>query len=333
MDEIYGLIRFPISITCSKEVLGKSFRVTIEGINGFLDFPSKPDWVDDDPDPLSKQLLPPNNAPPLKREEVFYWGTPLAHPTGKCAVHRALFRFPTDNTERIPGFGETVFHGILKWIDVFQDFSTIVFRRSLAADSVMAYGNNLECFRFGESGKYIPEPSIPSTSFTIVVSDKEKSLKPEQIELICDLCSSGKKPVLEYLMLIGAYDALARHDSRKTIIEAATAAEISLTKRIKHEFADRDIEFGEKLLNKYRTLGNRFALADMLNIDLPVSKKEYDDDFVGLRNKIVHEGYIPERREANNVINITNDLLSVCSPEIAETPVGKQPNRLRAEGR
>ncbi len=95
--------------------------------------------------------------------------------------------------------------------------------------------SRLDLISFSESGEYI-KPYDHLETIKICVSDKDISLKSEQLKQICEFCSEGKNPSIEYRIMLEAYRAFERSDYRKSILESATAVELSLTNVIIQEF-------------------------------------------------------------------------------------------------
>jgi len=116
--------------------------------------------------------------------------------------------------------------------------------------------------------------------------------------------------------MLEAYRAYAREDYRKSILESATAVELCLTNRIKNEFEVIGLSFGEKLLKKFRMLGGRFELIRLLEIELP--EIDYQKLLIDPRNEVVHKAHFPDGSIASKVIEVSEGLLALFSPELAE---------------
>ncbi len=151
----------------------------------------------------------------------------------------------------------------------------------------------------------------------MTLSSNDTSLKCDQLKLVCKLCSSEKIPSIEYRVLLESYRAFENKDFRKSILEAATAVELSLTKRLMCELESLGINFGDKLLYKFRMLGGRFELSRLLEIELP--NNNYKELLIEPRNEVVHKATFPDRRVASEAIRVAEELLKTCSSEISES--------------
>lgn len=58
--------------------------------------------------------------------------------------------------------------------------------------------------------------------------------------------------------------------------------EVCIINRIKKEFINANISYGEKLLKKFKSLGDRFLLAETIGIKLPT--KDYNKKIIEPRN-------------------------------------------------
>lgn len=91
--------------------------------------------------------------------------------------------------------------------------------------------------------------------------------------------------LLEYRILLSAYEARQKNRNRQAIIDASAAAEICLVRNIKKHFSVSGLN-GEFFLKKYKGLGERFGL--MHQLDGAFLDSDYQNKIVHPRNEVVH---------------------------------------------
>lgn len=282
------------------------------GYSGTLEMPSLPLWEEHEEDSLHKPLKAPANASTWKHgNDLIYWSSPVSYPEGISDVKLALLSFDLPINEIEEG-AQKIYQS--NWINLFSDYHEILVERGkkyVHSEDFRNHGLELYCWESGKNGRI----SYSDITTIEILSYSDEVLKFDVFREICELASKGAPPNLQYRMLIASYRAIAAGDYRKAIIEASSALEIALTKRITLELDTLGIQFGEKLLNKYRQLSGRFELAELLDIPLP---KNYTDDFVKLRNVVVHRAEFPEFEAAHKFVFKAAPLLSSLTPNQAE---------------
>ena len=259
--QIFGIIDFTSSLFCAKEVLGKTFEISLAGEHGLLILPSLPLWEKDENKPLNKVLLPPEEAKTWKRgDEPLYWGGPTSYPKGEAHVEKALVKFtlPTTNAKDIC---HKIYDEFSVWINLFEQYVTLFTTQNTRCDVEGANkSTRLEILEDkGSDIAYVPRKNRKPIILITRVGSNE-SIHLEEFREACRVASMRFFPRLEYGMLLEAYHARQNADYRKTIIEAGSALEVCLTSRIVEEFKSQRISFGEKLLKKFRMLSGRFEL-------------------------------------------------------------------------
>ncbi|MBU2522885.1 MAG: hypothetical protein KKE23_01180 [Nanoarchaeota archaeon] len=318
MKKIYGIINFSEPILFSGEALGNCYNISIGRQNGKLILPSLPKWAENEKDPLSKELIAPEITASWKRgEKQLYWGSPLIYPSGESRVYSLLLLFEIEEAlqEQII---TNLYNGYPVWIELFKVYTELFTQQKSKKRFYIKNADpedRLELYYQDDSKIKMCHYNNKGISVNLV-SRENIYLKHEQIKSICELCSEVKKPKIEYRILLKAYEALRVDDYRQTILECATAVELTITNRIKKEFDSLNIKFGEKLFKKYRMLGGRFELVNLLEIPLP--NYDYKELLIEPRNNIIHGGFFPDLQLTNYVIKITEELLGMFSPEISE---------------
>lgn len=315
-EPIYGLLSFPAPLHCAKETLGARTEISIGGVKGSFQLPLPPEWKPLEDDPLGKFLVPPKRAKTWKRgDKPLFWGRPRNYPKGDAEVHQALMVFLVGDDKR-PEARRSIFAAFGHWIELFDIYVALLTRRDMSRSSVSSmYNSRLELPSFNKNRG--PDRAHDLRNPVLIqVSLDDPVLNRDQFRRICRWCSSGKRPSLEYRLMFEAYQAWNKQDYRKAVIESATAAEVALTKRLTTEFKKRDIDFGEGLLDRFRTLGGIFELVRLLGITLPT--KDYKQLLIEPRNKVAHKANFPTSDIAKTVITTTEELLVTCSSAIAE---------------
>lgn len=320
-ETIFGLVKFDIPMTCSKEVLGRCAAITVGGRRGVLELPSLPPWGLEENDPLHIPLVPPRPAATWKHgEEPIFWGRPIQYPKGISEVHLALIIFEVPKEEARPAANE-IYRGFSPWLALFETYVEIIAKQNLTIDTAITREvDRLELLRWDEDGKSVrPYDDSVIEPITIVLSERDDSLKPDQFSLVCELCSELRTPAIEYRIMLEAYRALRVNDHRKAIIESATVAELVLTKIIQAELARSGVAFADGLLKKFRMLQGRFDLARLIGIQLP--DRDYKSILIDPRNNVVHRANFSDEREALKVVAAVEELLTLFSPGVAENEI------------
>ncbi len=316
---IVGLIEFPFSFICSKEVLGESIKISIGEISAKITFPSYPNLEDDKIDRLSRPLDPPNQYKDWRRgDESLKWGSIVVLPRGSSIVERVAIEFMVPS-EQEGAVCKIVYTEFEKWLELFEQYVRLLTTQTTRHNynTYNGYENALLLFSNSESSpRYIP--TTRTTNLKGSWPDEKKDLTLERLKECCRLASLGRLPVFEYKLLLEAYDARSNNDYRKAIIEAATALEVCLTNKILIELsANNNINSSEKLLKKNRTLGGRFTLCKKIGIQLP--SNNYKKMILDPRNEVIHEPKLPTNRQnANEVISEVEKYLQAFSPILHE---------------
>lgn len=314
--QISGIIEFSSPLFCAKDSLGQSIDISIANNDAIFSLPSLPEWVENEPDPLHKPLVPPMNAKNWKEgKKPIYWGSPDYYPTGESSVRKAFLEcnIPSKIAQDVC---QDIYQGFHEWLKLFENYVLLLTTQNTRCIIEGGEGpGSLILYDSTESqlkpiSKERPKPLI------ITHYDCDESLHLEQLIEACRLASLKLAPRPEYSILLEAYNARRNADFRKAIIEAATALEICLTSHISEEFKKRGITFGEKLLKKFRMLGGRFELIRLLDILLP--DKDYETLILNPRNDVVHQPIMPEKRIADQVITEVEQLLRAFSPGFSQ---------------
>lgn len=295
-----GLLTFSEGILCKKEVLGISYTGQIAGVDVSISFPCSPDAFNQNPSlpvGINSPLLPPLQEKNLNQgnTEVF-WGYPINYPSLSSFVKSVLVEINCQECEC-----ETVARKLYSAIGVWGD-AIISYCRLCSTQNPFrnkCNQNTTASLKLFSTKGHIQDRS--PRSLCGYIHSEDSFISKEQLEQAIFFAASGKELLLEYQMLLSAYEARKKLQNRQAIIDACSAAEICLVNRIKKYCCAKDID-SEILLNKYRSLGERFRLAAKL--DDHFITIDYNNIIVKPRNDIAHN------REVCPTDKTTDELIS-----------------------
>lgn len=150
---------------------------------------------------------------------------------------------------------------------------------------------------------------------------------PRHVSLIewsraVEYTNAKRRPPEEHLLLRDSRAARNRHDSRKAVIDAATAAEVALAAAIRRRLsAAPDEQAIEQVLRNSSGLAELFDLAVALGSNGGVSGSQVRGQLAGRRNEAVHRGMEPTRAETTEALQTASAIVSAVNPlEAASRP-------------
>jgi len=311
-SQLNGIVNFEVPLICSKDALGQTIQISINGVPGTLTLPLAPLFSENEKDHLRVPLAPPPAVETWKEgEKLVSWGYLISYPKCTSEVKKALFEFNvlSSKTEEICNI---IYEGFDNWIQSFYQYLRLTTKQNTMKTinmknehnpNIRLYNVNTNLYEFQNN-----------LCISVIKRDDEHNLNLTKLKEVCELASTGKFPKLEYKLLLEAYDARLNNDYRKAIIESATALEICLTNRIMIEFDNLNITFGEQLLKKFSMLGGRFNLTKILGINLPTS--DFQNKILNPRNDVVHKAKFCDMATANLVILEVEKYLQEFSPSL-----------------
>lgn len=308
LRRLYGLVSFEDPIICSAEVLGKIAAVSIGGVAGHLVLPSLPDWTTSPADPIDMPLVPPNDALTWKQgDDPLHWGCPASYPTGISRVEKVLLHF--DVTESELHSASTMVHRAFdRWRTLFVDYLELFTKQRMVQHlRITNRTDDLDLFCWDAEQKTERPYEVEPGRLDICFPSDSHALTVAQFEQVCGLASADKELALWYRIQLEAYRALRAEDFRKAIIETAVAAEFVLTSAIRAKLSADGITYTEKLLSKFRMLGGRLELAQMIQIPLP--RINLTADLVEPRNNVIHRADFANERVAHRAISATDEII------------------------
>jgi len=208
-----------------------------------------------------------------------------------------------------------VHEGFAPWRNRFLDaFELLTKQRRSPRFRVIRKIDDLDLFCWGEDKKQQRpyKPSISHIELTGITDDV--TIHCSQFRRACEIASEGKPLSLAYRTQLEAYRALGADDFRKAIIETAVSAEIALTEAIRGAFKASGVDYGDKLMGRFRMLGGRLDLARILQ--LPMPPIDLQKVLVDPRNDVIHRAEFVDAQKARGAVNATDKLLSLLIPPI-----------------
>ncbi len=294
--EIFGYFKFKEGLNLCSDCLNKEYDIEISKYKGKLLTPLLIENFKTDKDNIREELLPPKSKFNVLDKKL-NWGMPYSWPEGDSNVSRLLielnikeFNFSSKSKLKLEG-------EIENWINRFR-INLFAYDYNIDTPALMEKKSTNDIFEFFEltgndnvHKKYF-EGTIPLV--TINISD---AIKECDLRNVINATSLNKKLVFEYQLLKDANNELMLENYRKSILDSATALEVSLTNAI-----IRDLEINETLLfhflKKYNGLKQKRELLKLTKNTLP--KLDYEKGIDKPRNEAIHSGKVPTKTEARN---------------------------------
>ncbi|RFC36722.1 MAG: hypothetical protein DID90_2727553688 [Candidatus Nitrotoga sp. LAW] len=310
---LFAIVHLRGEMVFAKDALGHRERVTIGGIDGVLETPSPPNLADS-PDNAFRTdaLVAPEAARSWERsDDPFFWGQQVT-PAGSARPEASLIEFRVA-ASNLRNHSTSVSQSFSNWYSTFVDFHDLLTKKPIRRGPLgSTYSEEHELFVWGDDNQKVrPYDSGPIRLYSPLSSDQD-ALSRENLSEICRLCSLGSKPSLHYRVQLQAYRALREQDYRKAVIESAVAAEIVLTEVIGKYFQSTGLSYGDKIMEKFRTLGGRLKLAEVVGLSLP--DIDFQKAVVDPRNQAIHRAKFFERSDASSVVRAVDQLLQMLSP-------------------
>jgi hypothetical protein len=139
-------------------------------------------------------------------------------------------------------------------------------------------------------------------------------LDKKQLQAAMDLAASGSTPQTEWLFIRDARSLLNAGEFRRAVIDACTAAELSVTALIDRKFdvdgtsqADRDQQFRDHHgLSKLIRLNNGVGASTL--------PRRLQQDVAEPRNKAAHQGATSSEAEARSAILKAAEVVEIAYP-------------------
>lgn len=310
-NDLVGFIAFKDGIKCKSDALSKLFELELAGKKGQIYFPSLPN-VDLGSIKIpfggvelvqSRLWLDPVNLI-LGKE----WGRIRSYPSGNSVVNLAIIKFEDVAVDR-ENLGFELQSSFNEFMRSLKRYLYLVCPAYSAVQIEIPDAFGLDLY----IGKLSSENMLHLSRIGAAIrcdNSGNDYLSKEQIDELFQLACNPQRIKLEYNLLVDAYIACDSADYRKTIIEAASALEVSMTNKIRNHFQEKKVTFGEKLLKKYRMIGGLIELSEVLSIGIPKNEITKIKD---ARNNILHRGEYPNKELAKEIIKCARDAIGKLS--------------------
>ena len=322
IQRLYGIVKLDEPLICFSDVLGLSQKIAIGGISGFIHLPkfSQKNIVNDSG--FSPRLTAPKYAKNFKcGNDKIYWGRLIQYHQDltkdflcTAEIHEVLITFDVNEVEIINS-GNSIRNNFDGWFKLFVNYVYLVTKQNRDNNiEINQKSVNLDFFYWGNDKKAVrPYDDAPS-EISITMRDDQTTLTKKQFKKICTWISENKELSIEFLIQLEAYSAHKNKDYRKAIIETAVASEIAITKAIQEYFSAKNISYSDDLIKKFRMLGGRIELANILGIVLP--KTDLSKLLVEPRNDVIHKAKFANQSVSMSAIQITDEILKLYNPNL-----------------
>jgi len=234
--KIFGYFKFKEGLNLSSDCLNKEYNIQISKYKGKILTPFLIENFETDSDNIRINLLPPKSKLDCLDKRL-NWGRPYSWPNGDSNVQTLKIELNIIEQNFSINSRKVLEKEIENWIDLFR-LNLFAFNYNIDSPDLIEKISTREIFEFfSESNKSsFFEGSIGSV--TVYISEP---IKENELKNVIDVTSLNKKLILEYQLLRDANKELLLENYKKSILDSATALEVSLTNAIK-----RDLEINEK---------------------------------------------------------------------------------------
>jgi hypothetical protein len=200
-------------------------------------------------------------------------------------------------------------HLLADWIEVVQE--TFLERNDSPGErSIIVGGSELIPWYFdGERGHSLSQGTLTTPG---VVIGREGMTLPEW-HLALRLAELQQNPPTEYTFLRDARGSLRQQSTRRAVLDAATAAEISLAKLLDAQTASAAEPIRDAVRDGNNNLGRMTTtLRKTFKVKLP---NDIQGGLAKPRNDAIHAGKPPTTDEATLALKIAEELVDLATPQ------------------
>lgn len=319
MNELQGVLHFPAPLFVSPNALGRAVEIAIAGAHGRLQLPRLPARSETHVLGFSSSdLRPPEDAfedLPFHRRMHFAgeprdpdWGRVYTAGLGHSLVKAALVRFDLGKQADSPSpAGERIRVTAGRWLELFiAAVEALTLQVPGETGGVDHKGREVALYYREDSGRLRAAQSSSGT-FVFPLSRFGGPLTDEQFETAVAAANAGNKPRLEHMLLANARRAVVAGEERSSVLDAATAVEITLGHAVRHWAEAARVELPGGNLTLGRLVGITEKLRPQL-VDATLST------FVDLRNEVAHDGRRPKPEDVRRAVSFATNLVVRLSP-------------------
>jgi hypothetical protein len=250
------------------------------------------------------------------------WGFVLGErvvETRDVFVHMLAMRFPlsTDGAGVATRASQLLFESIGPWSRRLADWLEIVLYHSptlpfvlpLSKRRTLEERDGLRLDHVNAEGtrtRQVAEPGLIST-VPVVMNRIEESTW----QTILSNVSDGLSPPIERLLLRDARVAIEEEHTRRAVLDAATAAEIAMSRLLEDQLHGARSEVVKLVLDQNRELGRLRRALEGFGVQLPKSLQE---KLVKPRNDAIHYGAEPSPEGARVALSLARKVVDQVQP-------------------
>lgn len=301
--KLVGAIRLPgVGLVVRHEALGCSFPASVESGTFVLHLPARGSPERDGPDlerpPVDVRVEPPRDSDGI-------WG--FAHASDHVRVLTVGFTAEIVGLESLDGFGAD----FNRWYLTVAEWMYLWTGRLVDQDLGPHMESSGRAWRVDSAdsrdARWFPPWRVPTVHL-----DPGASATAEQVQSAFNCASSHQLPPVEWLIFMKAQ---RQSDQRLAVIEAATAAEVALSRAVTGALPNFKAEAIERIIqNANGLVGLRDLLAVLTGSPGPVSRGRLAAQLAEPRNRAAHRGEAPTRRQVLAALATARALLSGLCP-------------------
>lgn len=277
-----GLFTLPYEIDCKGEVLGKTFYSTIDGIPIEISFPRfNNSSRDESMFRIDDSLLAPAFAEKWCRgDEKLDWGYRISYSSTMNAFVKLIALSVDCDREQKESIADRIYKEAYNWIRAFFDYCEIVSKQHSCRDGNLLNDDSSIVFFDSEGGI----GTFIGQTIHLDIYTGKNALSIQQIDDALRFAEARKELIIEYQLLLSAYNARRNCQNRHAIVDACSAVEQALNQHIAEYAQGKNIKEAV-FTGKYRTLGDKFKLVKQIDDNFPNVDV---NQIVDLRNDVAH---------------------------------------------
>lgn len=309
-NRLLGYFRIKEGLHLKSECLGKNFEIHFNDFKAVLFTPSLPKDFSRNLDSRNHPLIQPLG--PFHQD--LDWGTAIGWPTGEANVisFRLELSLPDINSQEDRSI---LGRGIEEWLIRLR---TNLFAYGYNIDSPTVILDNpnsekIDFYLFSPfygTGKHSISPSQLDLNIYV-----EPFLDLKTFEELLEITSAKKSLKLEFLLLKEAEHSLTLKNYRRSILDSATAFELSLTNALLNNLEIENEELLKRILRMNNSISKKRNLLKFTSFDLPGKDKDYATKLEALRNRAIHIGKTPTGEEASEAYKLAKEAVNYLTPE------------------
>ena len=307
-NTILGFYALPHELLSNETCFGKEIEITILGMRGKICFPNIKDEIipNEERNPILICPIEGESWWNEPRGNETEWGRVVSFPHYSAYISKIILKFDNITQEDV----KNIYDNIYNWFNKFYKLKEIITEQSIyySNTDITQTTPPIDFYKYNSELERLHIDGENHISMTVTVGNNGLSFEDYKKIIVCT--NSPKQISFEYDKYRLAIEALDKKDYASVVVNGAVSIEKALITKIKETCTNKGVLF-DKLSEKYRTLGGVFALAEALQIPLPTT--DYKTKIINLRNKVVHDGYPPQKREAFEFLRETKTYLETYS--------------------